>query len=61
VMPDLDGESVAKHIRNRKKPFVPIIAMTATPWKVNRDYFDALLPKPFSIDDLLDCVDGLSS
>jgi DNA-binding response OmpR family regulator len=60
VMPDLDGESIAKHIRNCDKNFVWIIAMSGMPWRINRDYFDALLPKPFSMKDLLDCVDGLS-
>jgi DNA-binding response OmpR family regulator len=60
IMPDLGGAGVAKMIRNSDRNATPIIATSGTPWRVKDDCFDTFLPKPFSIKDLVNCVDGLS-
>lgn len=60
-MPDIDGQSVARHIRNSlHKPFTPIIAMSGTPWLLQGDEFDSVFSKPFSLYTLLDTVNELT-
>jgi CheY-like chemotaxis protein len=59
-MPGIDGNGVARHIRNSKKPSTPIVGMSGTPWLHDDDYFDVILSKPFSIKVLIDTVKYLS-
>ncbi len=59
-MPGIDGNGVARHIRNSKKPSTPIIGMSGTPWLHDDGYFDVILSKPFSIKVLIDTVKYLA-
>jgi CheY-like chemotaxis protein len=52
VMPDMDGHAVARHIRKSKRPYVPIVGISGTPWLLEDGNFDYFLPKPFGIKDL---------
>jgi len=59
VMPDMDGYEVARHIRGSDRPGTPIIAISGTPWLLDEDAFDHVLPKPFSLKTLGEIVKNL--
>jgi len=60
-MPGLNGHGVARHIRNAENKYTPVIAISGTPWLVENDAFDAVLPKPVSIQTLVDTVKNLTA
>lgn len=60
-MPGIDGYDVARHIRNSHRSFTPIIGISGTPWLLDGDEFDWVIPKPFGIQTLLDAVKNLVS
>lgn len=55
-MPGMDGNGIARHIRSSNKPATPIIAISGTAWEIEKQRFDAVLEKPFSIHLLVDTV-----
>jgi len=57
----LDGEGVVQHIRNSNNNSIPIIGISGTPWQIQDGGFDAVLPKPFPLQDLLESVKKLTS
>ena len=61
-MPGIDGNEVANHIRSSQRQWTPIIAISGTPWliKGQRNDFDSILPKPFTLKSLVETVDDLS-
>ncbi|MCD6298379.1 MAG: response regulator [Deltaproteobacteria bacterium] len=59
-MPDIDGHEVSRCIRSSDKPHTPIIAMSGTPWLMKGNGFDCTIPKPFSIQTLIDAVKELT-
>lgn len=61
LMPGLNGNGVARHIRNSEKKYTPVIAISGTPWLVKNGDFDAVLPKPTSIQTLVDTVKTLTA
>lgn len=58
-MPGIDGHAVAHHIRNSDKSDTPIMAMSGTPWLMEGDEFNYVLPKPFGIQTLLNAISDL--
>lgn len=60
-MPGIDGNCVARRIRNSKKPSTPIVGMSGTPWLRDDRYFDAVLSKPFPIKVLVDTIKYLTT
>ena len=60
-MPGIDGNQVARHIRNSGKSSTPIIGMSGTPWLLENGDFDAVLAKPFSIKTLIHTVKYLTA
>ncbi len=60
-MPGTDGNSVAQYICNTEKHPPPIIGISGTPWRIQKDYFDTILLKPFPIETLIDNVQSLVS
>ena len=58
-MPGIDGFGVARHIRNSNKPETPIIAISGTPWDMEKGTFDSIIPKPFSLKTLLHTIKEL--
>ncbi len=60
-MPGLSGNDVVKYVRNSKKYFTPVIAITGTPWLPEDASFDAVFTKPFSIGDLVEAVSSLTA
>lgn len=60
-MPGLDGNFVAKHIRNSDKKYVPVIGMSGTPWASEDNSFDTIFEKPFQLKALINSVEELLS
>ncbi|OQY11050.1 MAG: hypothetical protein B6I30_07760 [Desulfobacteraceae bacterium 4572_187] len=58
-MPGLDGNSVAKHIRNSDKKYVPVIGMSGTPWAFEDNSFNTIFEKPFQLKALINTVKEL--
>ena len=57
VMSGMDGGRVAKHIRNSKRAATPIIGISGTPWLLNDEKFNSVIPKPFTIAALRSAID----
>lgn len=55
-MPGVDGNGVVKHIRNSNRQSVPVIAISGTPWQLEAQNFDMVLPKPFPLKKLVDSI-----
>ena len=53
-MPGMDGNAVARYIRNSKSKGISIVALTGSDDEIDRDLFDKILIKPFSIKELMD-------
>ncbi len=59
LMPGVDGNGVAQHIRKSSKKATHIIGISGTPWLLENKEFDMVLQKPFSIKALIDSVENL--
>ncbi len=59
IMPNMDGNGVARHIRSSRKPHTPIIGISGTPWFLEEDQFDCVMPKPFRIQSLVKTIEKL--
>ena len=55
-MPVVDGNGVVRHIRNSNKQSIPVIAISGTPWQLDTNNFDMVLPKPFPLKKLIDSI-----
>lgn len=60
-MPRLDGKGVVRHIRNSRRNFIPVLGISGTPWQTQDSGFDAVLPKPFPLRDLVESVKKLTT
>jgi len=58
-MPGIDGNGVVKHIRNSEKQFIPVIAISGTPWLMESNAFDMVLAKPFTLEKLVESIGSL--
>jgi CheY-like chemotaxis protein len=56
LMPGVDGQSVARHIRSSDRPNTPVIGMSGTPWLLKGDIFDSVIDKPFNIKTLTNSI-----
>jgi DNA-binding response OmpR family regulator len=61
VMGKMSGADVLQEFRQIKGDNVPVIAMSGTPWLMDKHLFDAVLPKPYSLKVLFDMVQNLLS
>lgn len=59
-MPRMDGNAVAKHIRNSDKPETPIVAITGFSDSIEKGLFDISLLKPFKVQALLGAIRSLT-
>lgn len=57
LMPGIDGQSVARHIRSSDRLHTPIIGISGTPWLLEGDIFDSVIAKPFNIQALTNAID----
>jgi len=60
-MPGVDGNGVAKHIRSSNRQSIPVIAISGTPWQLEDQDFDMVLPKPFPLKKLVDLIRSLGT
>ena len=58
-MPRVDGNQVAKHIRDSDKPDTPIVAMSGYNDKADGELFDFTLEKPFNLKELMTVVKAI--
>lgn len=56
MMPNADGCAVAAFVRERTGGRVPVIGISGTPWLLDDKVFDAVIPKPFSIEAFMERV-----
>ncbi|MGW8186173.1 MAG: response regulator transcription factor [Desulfobacterales bacterium] len=56
MMPNTDGNSVVRYIRNSCRRTTPIIGMSGTPLLLNDSDFDKVLFKPFPLQSLINTV-----
>ena len=61
AMPGMNGNSVARRIRNSDRPATPIIGISGTTWRFDADHFDLVLEKPMSITSLVGAVKSLTT
>ncbi len=61
LMPGIDGNRIASHIRNSTKRTTPIIGMSGTPWLLERGHFDKVISKPFHIKTLMKNITELTT
>ena len=59
LMPGMHGNDVAGHIRNSQSRDIVVIGISGTPWELNEQSFDAVLPKPFSPETLLATIENI--
>ncbi len=59
VMGKMSGDDVLENVRNLKGDSIPIIAMSGTPWLMDKQSFDAVIPKPYSLKLLFEMVQNL--
>ena len=60
-MPRLDGKGVVQHIRKSHRNFIPVLGISGTPWQTQDSGFDAVLSKPFPLQDLVESVKKLTT
>jgi two-component system, OmpR family, alkaline phosphatase synthesis response regulator PhoP len=57
MMPVMDGRTLCRHLRAEPRTTqIPLIGMSAAYWPRDGDAFDAVLAKPFNIDDVLELL-----
>jgi CheY-like chemotaxis protein len=59
-MPGIDGNGVARHIRNSTRKNIPVVGLSGTPWLLENNDFDAILQKPTTIKKLVDTVKSIA-
>jgi CheY-like chemotaxis protein len=59
-MPRKDGNAVAKHIRNSRKPDTPIVAITGFGEDIEKGLFNLSLLKPFKVQALMGAIETLT-
>lgn len=60
-MPEMDGNEVARYIKNSNSATTPVVGVTGSPWMVHGDLFDDVLLKPFSIRTLIETARSLTA
>ncbi len=55
-MRGMDGNDVARFVRNSNKSDTPLVAITAYPDEIENNVFDCLLTKPFKLEDFKEAV-----
>jgi len=55
-MRGMDGNDVARFIRNSNKSDTPLVAITAYPDEIENNVFGCSLTKPFKLEDFKDIV-----
>ena len=59
-MPGIDGNDVARHIRESEKAATPIIAITGLQEsELQGDFFDSILVKPFKLEAMAGTIRSL--
>jgi CheY-like chemotaxis protein len=55
-MPGIDGNDIARFIRNSNRSDTPLVAITAYPEEIVDNVFDFVFTKPFKLEDFKEVV-----
>lgn len=55
-MPRMSGNDLFEYVKNNVEQAIPIIAMSGTPWLLEKSKFDAVIANPFRKKNLLNMV-----
>lgn len=58
-MDGISGDQIFYYLRNEIKKSTSIVGMSGTPWLLEKVGFDAVLPKPYHMKELLDLINRL--
>ncbi len=61
LMPGMNGNYIARKIRNSDKPNTLIIGISGTAWLLDKREFDIVFEKPFSLRSLVSTVKNLAA
>ncbi len=61
VMGKMSGEDMLQEVRQLKGDHLPVIAMSGTPWLMDKHLFNAVLPKPYSLKVLFEMMQNFLS
>jgi DNA-binding response OmpR family regulator len=59
-MPDVSGRQVSRELKKIKGNTIPVVGMSGTPWLLDHDLFDAVLPKPYSLKKLFAVISSMA-
>lgn len=59
-MPDMSGDRIFDHMRNKIKKTTPVVAMSGTPELLVQSDFNAVLTKPYPMKELLNVIRQLT-
>jgi CheY-like chemotaxis protein len=54
-MPKCNGDELARHVHNSGRN-IPVIGITGASWDIDRSCFDRIIDKPFSFEELDECI-----
>jgi len=56
AMPGLNGNDVARYVRNSQRPRTAIVAITGSPDDIDRGLFNSILVKPYKLRTLAEKI-----
>ncbi|THB80128.1 MAG: response regulator [Desulfobacteraceae bacterium] len=60
IMPGVSGEQVLYYLKHVLKDSTPIIGTSGTPWLLENSAFDSVLPKPYTMKELMETIQSLT-
>ena len=58
-MPGISGNQILEYVKTEKKSSTPVVGMSGTPWLLDQSIFDAVVPKPCSMQEITEVVSNL--
>ncbi|MCF8092790.1 MAG: hypothetical protein K9K63_17690 [Desulfotignum sp.] len=55
-----NGGQVSRQLKKIKGKTIPIVGMSGTPWLLDHDLFDAVLPKPYPLEELFAVISSMA-
>jgi len=58
-MSETSGDQILQYVKSKKGNTLPVVGMSGTPWLLENENFDAVLEKPFTIDEMAKVFDKI--
>lgn len=58
-MPGISGDQILEYVKAQIKSLTLVVGMSGTPWLLEQTVFDAVVPKPCSIQQITQVVSNL--